>query len=346
MRIALVSPYDLGRPGGVQDQVLRLRRWLADLDHEVRLVAPGESDVPGFVSMGPPTVVPANGAATPIALSRSAGHRVVEALSDVDVAHIHEPLMPQVSLAALRKATVPLVGTFHADVSPSAALVYRFGKPLTRKWFRRLRVITAVSPVAARVVSDTGRVQIIPNGIDVADYAAGEKRPGTVAFLGRDDERKGLRVLLDAWPRIQEMHPAAELTVIGAEDPGSSPGGVTFAGRVSEETKRQLLAEAAIFCAPNLGGESFGIVVVEAMAAGCAVVASGLPGFVYVAGDSARFVAPGDSSGLARELGGLLGDPEAVAAISRAAVATSKRFDKERVAAAYIAAYEQALTAI
>ena len=125
-----------------------------------------------FDTSGHCQVIPANGAATPVALSVSAGQRVIDALRDVDLAHVHEPLMPQVSLAALRRAPVPMVGTFHADVSAPAGAVYRFGRPLTRKWFKRLDVITAVSPIAARVVADTGRVRVIPNGIDVEEYVS------------------------------------------------------------------------------------------------------------------------------------------------------------------------------
>ena len=198
MRLGLVCPYDLGAPGGVQDQVIRLQRWLLDAGHDVRLIGPGENPNLDFVSVGTATVVPANGAAAPIALSAAAARRVVEELGRVDVAHIHEPLMPQVSLAAMRRAPVPTVGTFHADVSRVADLVYRAGRPLVRRWLGRLNVLTAVSPVAARVVADTGRVRIIPNGIDVDEYGATAKRAATVAFLGRDDARKGLRVLVAA----------------------------------------------------------------------------------------------------------------------------------------------------
>jgi phosphatidylinositol alpha-mannosyltransferase len=278
-----------------------------------------------------------------VALAPDAGRRVLAALEDVDVAHIHEPLMPQVSLTALRKARVPMVGTFHADPSTMAAWVYRLGRPLTSKWFRRLDVITAVSPIAARAVDNTGRVQIIPNGIDVDDYSPGEKRPGSVVFLGRNDERKGLPVLLEAWPKIRDANPAAHLTVVGAENPGPIIPGVEFLGRVSEENKRRQLKEAEVFCAPNLSGESFGIVVVEAMAAGCAVVASGLPAFVHVLEDTGRFVAPGDVAGLTQEVTSLLQDQATAQRLGRSARQASRRFGKEAVAAAYIEAYELAL---
>lgn len=344
MRVGLVCPYDMGAHGGVQDQVIRLSGWLAAAGHEATVIGPGVCDLPGFVSAGPVTVVPANGATTPVALSKAAAGAVLGALEKVDVAHIHEPLMPQVSLTALRKATVPLVGTFHADASKPAQWVYKLGKPLTSRWFQRLDVITAVSAIASRVVDGTGRVRIIPNGVDVAAYAPDTKTPTSVVFLGRNDERKGLPVLLEAWPHIRAAYSDAHLTVVGAEQPGESIAGVEFAGRVSEQAKRDYLKDAVVYCAPNLSGESFGIVVVEAMAAGCAVVASGLPAFVRVAGDAARFVAPGDSAGLATQIGALLADGQAAQALGSAAQDRARRFSGEVVAAAYIEAYEDAVS--
>lgn len=341
MKVGLVCPYDLASHGGVQDQVLRLSRWLGEAGHDVVLVGPGECDVPGFVTAGPATVVPANGAKTPVALSPKAGRRVIAALRDVDVVHLHEPLMPQVSLTALRKATAPMVGTFHADVSAVGEWVYRVGKPLTSKWFRRLAVVTAVSPIAARVISPAETVRIIPNGIDHDMYSPGSKLPGSVAFLGRNDERKGLPILLAAWPQIKAGFPAATLTVIGSDATTDLPG-VRFLGRVSEAEKRTQLGQASVFCAPNLSGESFGIVVVEAMAAGCALVASGLPAFVRVAGDAARFVAPGDATGLAKEVIALLHDDETTRSLGDSARKASARFGREPVLDAYIAAYEDA----
>lgn len=343
MKIALVCPYDLGRPGGVQDQVLRLAGWLRASGHTAGVIAPGEHDDPGFVSAGPATVVPANGAATPLALSRSAAERVVAALDGFEVVHVHEPLMPRVSLAALRLAGQPLVGTFHADASSFAGLAYTLGRPITGRWLGRLAVITAVSPIAARVVDYTRRVRIIPNGIDVKSYGGGDSRPQSVVFLGRNDPRKGLPVLLAAWEDVRAAHPEATLTVVGADEAGTSVPGVRFVGRVSEAEKRRHLAAAAIYCAPNLGGESFGIVVAEAMASGCAVVASALPAFVRVAGDAAVYAAPGDAPGIAAAINDLIDEPDRAAAMARAARGSVRRFDGAVVAAAYVAAYEDAV---
>jgi phosphatidylinositol alpha-mannosyltransferase len=342
VRVGLVCPYDLGRPGGVQDQVVRLAGWLRGDGHSVVIVAPGEHDDPGFVSAGAPTLVTANGATAPLSLSMRSVRRAVAALDDVDVVHLHEPLMPFVSLGVLRRAQRPLVGTFHADPSPAASLAYSLGRPFSRRWLRRLQVMTAVSPIAARPLEFTGRVRIIPNGVDVAEYGGDGKRSKSVVFLGRDDKRKGLSVLLEAWPLVTERDAAASLTIVGAPPPSDPIPGVEFTGRVGEDEKRRLLGSAAIFCAPNLGGESFGIVVVEAMAASCAVVASGLPAFVHVAGDTAVYVAPGDPAGLAAAIGDLVADPDRATGLGRKAHERVWRFDGAAVAAAYLDAYRQA----
>lgn len=337
MKIGLVCPYDLSAPGGVQDQVIGLAAWLREDGNEVTVVGPGSTDLEGFVSAGPVTIVPANGAATPVALQRKAAHKTLHALVGVDVAHIHEPLMPRVSLTALRHAPVPLVGTFHAAPSRLGACVYSVGRPITGRWLARLAVKTAVSETASEPIP--GPVRIIPNGINTAAYRSQEKTPSTVMFLGRDDERKGLAVLLAAWPEVVARVPEARLTVVGAAGNGRSLPGVHFAGRVPEDDKRARLAQAEIFCAPNLGGESFGIVVAEGMAAGCAVIASGLRSFVQVAGTAARYVPPGDSEGLADAIVTLLTNPSQRRELAIRAEAASRRFDIGVVASAYLNAY-------
>lgn len=337
MKIGLVCPYDLGAPGGVQDQVISLAAWLREEGNEVTVVGPGTADLEGFVSVGPVTIVPANGAATPVALQQRAAHETLQALVGVDVAHIHEPLMPRVSLTTLRHAPVPLVGTFHAAPSRLGASVYSVGRPITGRWLSRLAVKTAVSETASEPIP--GPVRIIPNGINTAAYRSQGKTPSTVMFLGRDDKRKGLAVLLAAWLKVISRVPEAGLTVVGANANGRSLPGVHFVGRVPDDDKRAHLAQAEILCAPNLGGESFGIVVAEAMAAGCAVVASGLRSFVHVAGTAARYVPPRDSAGLADAIVTLLTNPSQRRELAARAEAASMRFDIGVVAAAYLGAY-------
>lgn len=341
MRVAVVSPYDLGRPGGVQDQCRRLVGWLADTGNEAALVGPGESGPEGAVLLGRATPIPANRSIAPIMLDPRIGPELRRALSGFDVVHVHEPLMPVVSLIALRTGAAT-VATFHADPPAWAQALYRYGRPAVRLAMRGADSFTAVSPVAAIPIEGLVEYRLIPNGIDVSDYATGPKEPGRVTFLGRDDPRKGLSVLLEAWPRVRGAIPEATLHVIGAHRAPAVPG-VTFLGPVSEEEKRAELAASVVHAAPNLGGESFGIVVLEAMASGCAVVASALPGFEYVAGDTAAFVTPGDGGELADAIVGLLERPRDAGGMGEAARRRSHEFDGKTVAARYLETYADAL---
>ncbi len=342
MRVGLVSPYDLGRPGGVQDQVIRLAGWLSDAGHEPRIVGPGIEGPDGAILLGPTTVIPANRAETPIRLDPRVGRELTVALSDVDVIHVHEPLMPAVSPAALRVAGPAKVATFHADPPRWVRRLYRHGRSGVRLAVRNAAVITAVSPIAGSSIDGVVEYRIVPNGIDVSRYKTGPKSPGKVAVLGRDDERKGLPVLLEAWPTVREAVPDAALSVLGASRDQPIEG-VEFFGWVGDETKEAELGSASVFCAPNLGGESFGIILAEAMASGCAIVASTIPAFVHVAGGAARFVTPGNSDELARQIIELLLDPDAGARLGAAAVDRVQRFDGSSVAAEYVAAYEDAI---
>jgi phosphatidylinositol alpha-mannosyltransferase len=344
MRIGLVSPYDLGRPGGVQDQVIRLAGWLTDEGHEAIVVGPGIEGPAGAVLLGPTTAISANKANTPIRLDPRVGRRLAEVLSHVDVIHVHEPLMPAVSPAALRVEGPAKVATFHADPPTWVRRIYRHGRTGVRYAVRNAAVVTAVSPIAGSSIDGVVDYRIIPNGIDTSAYRTGPKVADRVVFLGRDDERKGLQILLDAWPAITADHPDATLHVLGATRE-TGPDGVRFLGWVDDATKRDELAAAAVFCAPNLGGESFGIIVAEAMASACAVVASSLPAFEHVAGEAALFVPPGDAAALGVRIGTLLSDPARAAALGQAAVTGVGRFSGPAVARRYAAAYRDALNA-
>ena len=343
LRVGVVCPYDLGRPGGVQDQTHRLVRWLRQAGHEAVLIGPGTDGPDGAVLLGATTIIPANAAATPISLDPRVFQRVRRALQDVDVAHVHEPMMPLVSTSALRVRGHGTVATFHADPPPWVRSTYGAAKRIWRRQLRNAQIVTTVSPVAARAIADLTDYRIIPNGIDVDDYERGPTIPGRVAFLGRDDPRKGLSVLLDAWPAIRNVVPTATLVVAGAERK-VAPDGVVYLGRVTEEEKRTALAEAEVFCAPNLGGESFGLVVAEGMASGCAVVASAIPAFAHVLGNAGELVSPGDAAGLSDRIAALLTDPERMRRLAVAAEERVRRFDGPAVAAEYLAAYEEALT--
>lgn len=342
MRVAVISPYDLGLPGGVQDQAIRLSGWLDRLGHESVLIGPGEEGPEGAVLLGATRLIKANRAVTPIALNPRLSKKLKEAIADVDVVHIHEPMMPLVGTTATFINTHPTVGTFHADPPSWARVGYRVGSAIWRKAISRVDVVTTVSHVSGSAIAPFVTARVIPNGIDVADYGHTEKVPNRVAFLGRDDERKGLQVLLDAWPSVIEAIPNAELLVIGAKRVEDHKR-VTFLGRVDGVEKAIELGSAEVFCAPNLGGESFGIVVAEGMASGCAVVASAIPAFVGVLGESGVLASPGDRKGLSDALISVLSDEQLLATKQQAALDTVARFDGSIVAAQYVDAYEDAI---
>jgi phosphatidylinositol alpha-mannosyltransferase len=233
---------------------------------------------------------------------------------------------------ALLTAGYPLVLTMHAAAPSWARRLYRL---TPRTWWQG-RVLTAVSSAAVPPLDHP--VRIIPNGIGLDLYRPeGEKQPRRVVFLGRDDPRKGLSILRSAWPLVRTRVPGAELFVLGAE--GESQEGLSFRGRVSEEEKQAQLGAAAVLVAPNTGGESFGISLVEGMAAGCALVASDLAAFREVSGGAARLVPPGDPLALAGALADLLVDPTARAELGERARVQAARYDWSAVLPQYLQCY-------
>lgn len=342
MRVGLVCPYDMTVPGGVAAQVEGLARRLATSGEEVLVAAP--SLPPGLEGreVGHTVRVRANGSVAPITLHPRAIGRVRTMLEAVDVVHVHEPLVPLSGWAALATPQ-PKVATFHADPSVWARRLYRLGAPLGR-WALGNAEVTAVSPTAGEALAPGwGPIRIIPNGIDIAAYGPGAGRDGDlVCFVGRDEPRKGLDLLLAAWAGIRRRHAAARLMVVGAQRPQPVPG-VTFLGRVSEEQKRTALASAAVFVAPHTGGESFGIAVAEAMASGCAVVASDLPAFRALVGAAGVVVPVGDPAALAEAVTGLLSDPAQSRRLGDAAREAVRPYDWAVVVSAYRRAYESAL---
>jgi len=347
MRIGLVCPYDLSKPGGVQQIVVGLGRHLAEAGDEVLLIAPGRTGQdPGlpFQSVGTSMTIRANRSAVPLALNPSTWARTRAALSLVDLAHVHEPFIPIVGWAAVTARDVPIVATFHADPPTWARNFYR-GLALAGKLALGDVVLTATSRVSASAVPGAwGEPRIVPNAIDVASYSLQtDREPKRVAFLGRDDPRKGLSVLLEAWPAVREEHPDAELDIMGAIRDGRIPG-VAFHGTADEATKRQVLASSQVLVAPNLGGESFGIVIAEAMAAGCAVIASDIEAFRGVVGEAGVLIPPGDSVALSSSISRLLDDPGESRRLGGLALESVQRFDWSTVLAGYREAYSEALS--
>jgi len=340
MRIAVVSPYALDVPGGVQAQVIELVSQLRSRGHDATAVGPQTGSLQHAIDVGRSVGVPSNGAIAPIALSPGSWARARKAIEAAELVHLHEPLMPLVGWAAMR-GEAPRVMTFHADPSRTVRKLYRDAAPLLRRATSEAAV-TAVSPLAASAVrSFVSDIDIVPNGLDVAGYAIDvERLPQRVAFLGRPDPRKGRDLLLAAWPEVRSHHPGAELVVMGGGDAPDTDG-VVFAGRVGELEKRHLLASAAIFCAPNRGGESFGITVAEGMAAGCAVVASDLAAFRHVLDGTGVHFTNGDPSSLAGALVQLLDDRSRRDSLAEASSARVLAFDWSVVVDRYLDFYRE-----
>jgi phosphatidyl-myo-inositol alpha-mannosyltransferase len=363
MRVALLCPYSLSRPGGVQGQVVGLASALAEAGHDAVVLAPADRDVvvralaPGaLVRLGGTVGLPANGSVAPLALSPGAARRAVRAVrtGGFDVLHLHEPLAPGPGYACLAACGLPKVGTFHRS-GPSIA--YRVLGPLARAGARRLAARVAVSGAAEATARDAlgGSYDIIGNGIDVERFAAAEPWPTTeptVMFVGRHEARKGLGVLLEA---VSRLDPATALTAwVTGEGPDTErlrrahPGHrrLEWLGRVGDDELASRLAGAHALCAPSLGGESFGVVLVEAMAARSAVVASDLPGYAAVTAGHGVLVAPGDAAALARALQVVAVDAAAGTGLCGssaldAAAAHAAQWAMTEVAARYVAVYER-----
>jgi phosphatidylinositol alpha-mannosyltransferase len=344
MKIAMVCPYSLDHPGGVQGQARNLVEWLRAENHDAWLVAPGTSSGPdGTRYLGDAQRVRTNRSVAPIRLSPGTRDEVAKAVAGADVVHIHEPFVPAVSLGALQIPGVPKVGTFHADPGRGVRLLYGAARRSWRRLAANLAVPVAVSPVAAAAIEPiVGPAHIIPNSIDSSAYEAlAEKVPGRVAFLGRDEPRKGLDLLLSAFEEVHRVRPYVELVVMGASRPDRP--GVRFLGEVDDATKVRQLAGAAVFVAPNTGGESFGLVVLEALASGCAVIASSLPAFHFVGGDAALYVGPGDVPAITRALHTMLHDSDVRAEYQARARQRVQAFDHHQVVADYLKIYVAAV---
>ena len=358
MRVALVSPYSLSFPGGVQGQVLALARALDRSGHETIVLGPVDGPLPttgaNVVSLGRSLPVAANGSTARLALNPQVRGRVARALAAVrpDVVHLHEPLAPGPTWACLFRPE-PKVGTFHRA---GAVTGHRLLAPVASRLARRLSVRTAVSDEARATANALagGEYVVIGNGIELDRFAAHDPWPTsrpTVLFVGRHEPRKGLGVLLGAFSGLAP-EPGAVLWVAGTGPATDelrrryeSRQDIEWIGAVDDDELAARMAGAHVLCAPSLGGESFGIVLVEAMASRALVVASALPGYRAVVGDHGLLVPPGEvvalRDALARALGDVvsqtgLGAPVAL----EAAAAHAAQWSMTAVAARYVEVYE------
>jgi phosphatidylinositol alpha-mannosyltransferase len=356
MRVIMTSPYSLSRPGGVQRQVLALARELRTLDVDVRVVAPcdGPPPEPGIICVGPTVEWESNGSISPIATGAATARRTIEAVRDIapDLVHLHEPAVPGPNLPIFMGFKGPIVGTFHI----AGEMPQRWIMPAVRVLMQRLVARVAVSNAARDLAQEflAGEYTVLWNGIDVEHFAVGpiaeSKRPA-VLFIGRHEPRKGLDVLLDAW---RELDRDAVLWVVGS---GPQTAGlrsarklrnVEWLGVVPDDELARYLRGATVFCAPARGSESFGLVLLEAMAAGAPVVASDIQGYRNVARPDreAVVVPPDDPVALRDALRRVLDDAQLRADLVEAGRARANEFSMRRLAEAYLQVYDRALALV
>ncbi len=367
MKVGIVCPYSLDRPGGVQLHVTSLAAALNDLGHQVRVLAPSapRTPVPGFVdSLGRSIPVSYNGSTARIKFGLIAAVRVREWLREgrFDIVHLHEPGALSLALLAMWARIGPTVATFHTSNDSSALM--RLAKPFIKPGMEVLDARIAVSPSADRTVKEHLRLDathIIPNGVATKAFIGapprrawqGTKERPTIGILGRMDEpRKGLDDFLEMIPILRESFPGARFLMAGRYSRRAASraiaAGAENVGELNESLKQQFMSSIDIYCAPNTGGESFGIVLVEAMAAGAAVVASELSAFRDVA--TAQGGEPcvslhrvGDAAHLAEKVSELLKDRDARLALARRGQRCGALFDWDVVAPRVEATYREAI---
>ena len=356
VRIGLVCPYSLTLPGGVQGQVLGLARSLRAMGHGARVLGPCDGPPPdvGVTPLGDCVPLAANGSVAPIAPDASCALRTIRALRDeeFDVLHVHEPLVPGPTMTALVAAATPMVGTFHAAGGSAA---YRWLFPIARWMAGRLSIRCAVSEDARDMARRAlgGEYELLHNGIEIERFSKATPWPTTgptIFFVGRHEPRKGLTVLLEAL----SMLPSDVRLWVGGDGPETqclqerwgNDERVEWLGRLDDDQVARRLRGADVFCAPSLHGESFGVVLLEAMAAETPIVASDLPGYRNVAraGQDALLAHPGDPKALADALVAVLEHPTLAESLVASGDARAAEFSMDLLAERYLDLYDRAPT--
>ena len=357
----MVCPYSLGMPGGVQNHVRDLAEALLSLGHEISVLAPvDDTDTipPYVVSSGRAVGVPYNGSVARVTFGPRTAARVKSWLADggFDVVHVHEPTTPSAALIALWSAGGPFVATFHTWQVRSRAM--SAASSLLRPALEKIDARIAVSENARSMMVQHigGEAVVIPNGLYTARFTGSPRREwqgddGTVSFLGRLDEpRKGLAVLMKAVPALVAERPGLRILVAGAGQadearrllPANCRDNVLFLGAVDDEARADMLAGSDLYIAPHLGGESFGIVLLEAMAAGAPVLASDLPAFRQVldGGRLGELFEPGDVQELSTQVLRLLSEPEERHKLRTAGLSAVPRYDWSVLLPELLSVYE------
>jgi phosphatidylinositol alpha-mannosyltransferase len=359
VKIALVSPYDFSYPGGVVNHIVALEKQLSIMGHDVKIIAPTSRAVDShdnYIKIGKARCFPVKGTTLRVSTSLRLASRIKEVAEreKFDIYHLHEPCMPMLCSSLLKFADAPIVGTFHASgVIPN----YYFGWPVTTYKLkrRRHRIVgkIAVSKPAMEYAKKyvPGDYRIIPNGID-SDYFHPDVKPLeeyldgklNILFVGRLEKRKGLKHLIDAFKIVKDSFPNSRLIVVG---PGvrfrrkyenkvkrEHIGDVVFAGKVSLEDLPRYYKTADVYCSPAVSGESFGIVLLEAMAVGTAIVATDIPGYASVLtnGKEGLLVRPRKPKLMAEAICRILSDKELRLQMGASGIITSRKYDWKKVA--------------
>jgi phosphatidylinositol alpha-mannosyltransferase len=363
LKIGIVCPYSWDTPGGVQNHIRDLAEFLIESGHDVSVLAPviDESNLPEYVvNAGKPISIPYNGAVARVLFGPVAFARVRQWISqgEFDLLHLHEPAIPSISLLACWAADGPMVGTFHA-AAKRQKIIFAIG-PILEPAIEKLSARIAVSEAARLTLTDhldTDAV-IIPNGIYANRYTDGktiEKWSGnTIGFIGRFEEpRKGLSVLVDALPMISRFAPDVKIFVAGPGDPAEVIEGIDpqlrqrfeFLGKITESEKADFMSSVAVYVAPNTGGESFGIILAEALAGGACVVASDIPAFddLLGHGEFGALFESESSTELAKVVIDLLRDETKRKELSARGKERSKMFDWTVVAQQIYSVYEMSI---
>lgn len=359
LAIALASPYDFAFPGGVTHHVRALARQLRQRGHTVDIIAPTSIPQPeteGVVPLGVPVhALPMSGATARVSISPGVWRAIKRVMQTrrYDVVHVHEPTAPPLSLAVIHHARAPVIGTFHQYRlrHPYNEVIH----PLTRRFVAKMAARIAVSQAALATAAPyfPGEYDIIPNGVDLGLFRSARPIPRLksspslhILYVGRLETRKGLRYLLQAYQQVRARLPEARLWIVGAYSKAERWAfvrwlrhhrvyGVRFIGQVSERDKAQWFRSADVFCAPSTGYESFGMVLIEAMAAGVPVIASDIPGYreVIQHGTTGILVPPCDPTALATSLLHLLQNPALGHRLAGAAAQCTAQYEWAQVTA-------------
>jgi len=362
MRIGIVCPYSWDIPGGVSAHVADLAEALIRMGHYVSVLAPAEFDelLPSYVvSTGKPRAVKYNGSVARLSFGPIAARKVSKWIEEekFDVLHVHEPLAPSLSVLACWAAKGPIVATWHSSMDKSRMMLTlsKLAQTAMEKVSARIAVSEAARTTLIKHVG--GDAVVIPNGVDVSAFMNAKPMfgwPGanqSIVFLGRGDEpRKGLSVLVDAYPEIRKVHPQVRLLIAGPGEPADvlkklsreDRASVTVLGMVAAQDKASVLASGTVYVAPNTGGESFGIVLLEAMASGTPVVASDLEAFERVLnhGEAGITFENENSDDLAKVVSDLLSDEVLRTQLSAQGILRAAEFDWTVVAQRIVDVYE------